>query len=44
MNPSIMHQFIAEKDVVAGPVREALEALAAEKHRKYLPYHRAKYD
>ena len=44
MDPSDMQQLIAEQDAVADPERDALEALAAEKHQKYLPYHRKKYD
>ena len=44
MDPSDMHQFIAEQEAVADPDRAAAEALAAEKHHAYLLYHRAKYD
>ncbi len=44
MDPSDMQQFIAEQGAVADPERAAAEALAAEKHQKYLLYHRAKYD
>ena len=44
MDPSDMRQFIAEQDAVADPDRAATEALAAEKHQKYLLYLRAKYD
>jgi len=44
MDPSDMQQFTAEQDAVADPERDALEALAAEKHHKYLLYHRKKYD
>jgi len=39
-----MQQFIAEQEVVVGTDRDALEALSAEKHQKYLIYHRLKYD
>ena len=42
MDPSDMQQFIAEQEAVAGPERAATEALAAEKHKAYLLYHRAK--
>jgi len=44
MDPSDMQQFIAEQEAMADPDRAAAEALAAEKHPKYLLYHRAKYD
>ncbi len=44
MDPSDMQQFIAEQHALADPERDALEALAAEKHKKYLLYHRKKYD
>jgi hypothetical protein len=44
MDPSNMQQFIAEQEAVADPDRAAAEALAAEKHQKYLLYHRAEYD
>ena len=44
MDPSDMQNFIAEQEAVAGPERDALEALAAEKHQKYLLFHRKKYD
>ena len=44
MDPSDMQQLIAEQDVVADPERVAAEALAAEKKKIYLLYHRAKYD
>ena len=44
MDPSDMQQLIAEQDAVADPERAATEDLVAEKHQKYLLYHRAKYD
>ena len=44
MDPSDMQQFIAEHDVVAGPDRDALEALTAKKLQKCLLYLRKKYD
>jgi hypothetical protein len=44
MDPSDMQQFIAEQDAVADPDRAAAEALAAEKHKKYLLNARLKYD
>jgi len=44
MDPSDIQQFIAEQEAMADPERDALEALAAEKHQKYLLYHRKKYD
>ena len=44
MDPSDMQQFIAEQDSVADPERDALEALAAEKHKTYLLKARLKYD
>ena len=44
MDPTDMQQFIAEQDAVADQDRAAAEALAAEKHQKYLLYYRAKYD
>ncbi len=44
MDLSDMQQFIAEQEVVADPDRAAAEALVAEKHQKYVLYHRAKYD
>jgi hypothetical protein len=37
-------QFIAEQEAVAGPDRDALEALAKQKRLKYLLYHRKMYD
>jgi hypothetical protein len=39
-----MLQFVAEQEAVAEPERAAAEALAAEKHAKYLLYNRKKYD
>jgi hypothetical protein len=44
MDSSDMLQFITEQDAMADPDHTATEALAAEKHMKYPPYHRAKYD
>ncbi len=44
MDPSNMQQFIAEQNAVTDPERNALKALAAEKHHAYLLFHRKKYD
>ena len=37
-------QSIAEQEAVAGPERDALEALAKQKRENYLVYHRKAYD
>jgi hypothetical protein len=39
-----MQQLLAEQEAMVDLERDALEALAAEKHQKYFLYHRAKYD
>ena len=44
MDPSDIQQFIAEKEAMADPERNALEALAKQKRLKYLIYHKKRYD